>query len=145
MTQTKEYYKQWRDANNHGVWWIKFMIMEGVTELDENGNEITWPETWHTEIVSITVSSSNGLKHLIQEVKGEIPDYSGIRLHASGGHNTMRCSLGDASRIFQVEDLRRKKAKVKKSRELFNIRKNFEKKRKERLKRINKRKRNKRR
>ncbi len=73
------------------------MIMEGVTELDEGGNEITWPESWYTDVVTVTMSSTNGLSHIIQRVSGETPDYSGIRLHASSSHGT-RFDLDDATR-----------------------------------------------
>lgn len=89
-------YEQWKGANNNGVWWIKFIIMDGHTEVVD-GEDMTWPEAWYTDVVSISMSSTNGLKHIMQKARGETPDYSGIRLHASGSHG-IAFDLDDATR-----------------------------------------------
>ena len=76
-------YKEWREANNHGAWWVKFLLSpEHTGEID--GEVITWPEAWYTDVVTIGVSYSKGFKHIMQEIRGEEPDYSGVTLHASG-------------------------------------------------------------
>ena len=83
-------YKEWLDAGNHGMWWIKFMLSPEYSEkimanalTDEEDEIITWPEVWITEIVMVSVSYTNRAKHILQEIKGEEPDYSGIELHAT--------------------------------------------------------------
>ncbi len=48
-------YKEWLDAKNHGHWWIKFIISSEFSE-EVDGGMYTWPETWFTDIVTITCS-----------------------------------------------------------------------------------------
>ena len=93
-------YKEWRDAKNHGCWWVKFILSPEFTE-EVGGEILTWPEVWYTEIVTIACSYSYGFKHLIQEIKGEEPDYSGITLHARG-HILKSLDLSDS---LQVQDM----------------------------------------
>jgi hypothetical protein len=62
-------YQEWRDANNHGVWWVKFILTP--EEIDEDGT--TWPETWYTDVVTIAVEYKKGLL-----------DPDGAVLHARG-------------------------------------------------------------
>jgi len=76
-------YLEWKDAKNHGCWWVKFLLVPETEEMDDDGEIIAWPEVWHVEIVTIGMSS-DGFKHIMQEIKGEEPDYSGIRLHGHG-------------------------------------------------------------
>ena len=91
-------YRQWKDVNNHGVWWIKFLLAPERIELnEETGEEVSWHEVWFTDVVSITMSSTDSFKHIMQEATGEDPDYSGIRLHAAGGIGG-RFDLDDATR-----------------------------------------------
>lgn len=73
-------YREWLDAHNHGAWWIKFRLMEETTELDEDGEKITWPEAWITDIVTITSSYENGA--LVRSMMKK--DGEGVKLHASG-------------------------------------------------------------
>ena len=49
-------YKEWRDVNNHGFWWIKHILCAAIE--DEDGT--SWPETWFTEIVTIACSYEDG-------------------------------------------------------------------------------------
>lgn len=93
-------YKEWRDANNHGCWWVKFMLSPRHTEEVEE-ETVTWPEAWYTEVVTIAVSYTSGFKHLLQEIKGEEPDYDGVTLHARG-HLLKSLDLSDSS---QVQDM----------------------------------------
>ena len=67
-------HQEWRDANNHGCWWVKFLLMPETTEPHKDGGTITWPEAWLTEIVSISVSYKQGMM-LAPE---------GATLHATG-------------------------------------------------------------
>ena len=90
-------YKEWREAKNHGCWWVKFILSPRFTE-EIDGEMVTWPEAWYTEIVTIGVSYKNGFTHLIQEIKGEEPDYSGITLHGHG-HILKSLDLSDSSKV----------------------------------------------
>jgi len=56
-------HQEWLAVNNHGCWWVKFLLIPETTELYE-GKTITWPETWLTEIVSISVSYEKGMSLL---------------------------------------------------------------------------------
>jgi hypothetical protein len=94
-------YREWRDANNHGCWWVKFILSKEHTE-EIDGEMVSWPEAWYTEVVTIAVGyGKGGFKHLIQEIKGEEPDYSHITLHARG-HVLKSLDLSDPS---QVKDM----------------------------------------
>lgn len=62
---------EWLAAKNHGSWWVKFPLCFESTEIID-GEEVTWPETWFTEVVTITCSYPDGL------LKGT------PRLHARG-------------------------------------------------------------
>jgi hypothetical protein len=63
-------YQEWRDADNHGCWWVKFILTQ--KEIDEDGTE--WPETWYTDVVTIGVEYK----------KGKLLDPEGAVLHAHG-------------------------------------------------------------
>lgn len=53
-------YREWLDAKNHGCWWVKFPLCKETTEVVD-GEELTWPEAWFTEVVTITCSHPDGL------------------------------------------------------------------------------------
>jgi len=82
-SKTPPTYKEWRDADNHGCWWVKFILSSEFAEEMPDGSIYTWPEAWYTEVVTISMSCEN-LDHISQAARGEMPDYSGIRLHAKG-------------------------------------------------------------
>ena len=74
--KTPPSYEEWLSAKNHGCWWVKFMLIESETEVDEEtGDTYTWPEGWFTDVVSLTCSHPNG------DIFGE---GNGARLHAQG-------------------------------------------------------------
>jgi hypothetical protein len=79
-------HKEWLEARNHGRWWVKFLLCPEETEIDEDGETITWPEAWYTEIVQITSS---------YEDFGDLLDSKNARLHARGGSHTDRFDLDD--------------------------------------------------
>lgn len=80
-------YDEWLGAKNHGAWWIKFRLCEETTEPNEDGELITWPEAWLTDIVTITCSYPNGMA-----------DRRNVRLHASGSHG-VRFDLDDEEKV----------------------------------------------
>ena len=48
-------YDEWLDAKNHGCWWIKFKLTSEFSE-EVDGELCTWPESWITDIVTLTCS-----------------------------------------------------------------------------------------
>jgi hypothetical protein len=68
-------YDEWTGANNHGFWWVKFLLSpEYSSEDEETGETITWGEVWYIDIVMISVSFE----------PGSLLDKRKSRLHASG-------------------------------------------------------------
>jgi hypothetical protein len=63
-------YQEWSSINNHGRWWVKFILIP--KELDEMLCQ--WPEVWYTDVVTINVSYE----------KGRLLDPDAARLHAEG-------------------------------------------------------------
>jgi len=54
-------YEEWISAKNHGSWWVKYLLIESDTDVDdETGETYTWPEGWFTEVVSLTCSYPDG-------------------------------------------------------------------------------------
>lgn len=76
-------YKDWIDGKSHGMWWVKFILTPATEEKNDDGTTTKWREAWYTDIVCVTMSCDN-FDYMSQEIKGEEPDYSGIRLHARG-------------------------------------------------------------
>lgn len=66
-------YKEWRDAKNHGCWWVKFILSRRYTEIID-GESITWPEAWYTEVVTIAAGYEGG----------KLLDPDAATLHARG-------------------------------------------------------------
>ena len=66
-------YQEWREKDNHGMWWVKFLLCEEHSEeIDE---EIwIWPEAWYTDVVAINVSFD----------RGQLLDPEAAHLHAHG-------------------------------------------------------------
>ena len=50
---------EWRSIGGHGYWWMKYLIVESSID-EEDGDQIVWPEVWHTEIVYFTSSPKPG-------------------------------------------------------------------------------------
>ena len=67
-------YQEWRAANNHGYWWVKFILIPEKIEYDEDNNPSRWPEVWYTDVVSISVSYG----------EGNLLNPSAAHLHAQG-------------------------------------------------------------
>jgi hypothetical protein len=67
-------YQEWKDAKNHGTWWVKFVLAPKTTELCEDGGTITWSEIWFTDVVTIGVQYENG----------KLLDPKAASLHARG-------------------------------------------------------------
>jgi hypothetical protein len=53
-------YQQWKDADNHGAWWIKYCIVAETVERTPDGEVFVWPEAWVTEVVTISVAYEEG-------------------------------------------------------------------------------------
>lgn len=45
--------QEWLDADNHGMWWVKFKLSDREEDVDEDGNPCYWPEVWYTDCVNI--------------------------------------------------------------------------------------------
>lgn len=67
-------YQEWDDADNHGRWWVKFILIEEEFEPDKDGNPCRWPEVWYTDVVTIDVSYD----------LGKLLDPNAAHLHAKG-------------------------------------------------------------
>lgn len=77
-------YEQWKDGNNNGFWWVKFQLISDQVEVDEDGEEIRWPEVWYTDVVQLVASYDSF-------------DKGGAgRLHAKGGMSLKDFDLDDA-------------------------------------------------
>ena len=67
-------YREWQDAKNHGVWWVKFLLCKEEVTTDSEGRNVRFPEEWYTDIVAITVSFE----------RGRLLDPNAATLHARG-------------------------------------------------------------
>jgi len=80
-SETPPTYEEWRAAKNHGAWWIKYRLCEEHTRIVD-GEELTFPEAWYTEIVVIMSSYE----------RGGLLDRSKVRMHAHNAHMSLDLS-----------------------------------------------------
>lgn len=54
--------QEWLDADNHGMWWVKFKLTDIEEDVDEDGKPCYWPEVWYTDCVAIMAEGFPGNK-----------------------------------------------------------------------------------